>query len=171
MRETFRYHLPISKMKCACYLVPFLLFGLSGPLGAYRVFVRGESLDFFYAVGILFSPISLPICLIATKSLGRKLFDPMAGLTITDEGIFNDSSPFSSHYLKWSEVESIHLTPNTIEVRALGAEGFTTLKPRAAKGRPKIHITTDCLQASYEEIEQALRTHQSRPVVNDRPTL
>jgi hypothetical protein len=170
MRETFRHHLPISRLKCAFYLVPCLLFGLSGPLGAYRVFVRGESLDFLYAVGILFSPISLPICFIATKSLGRKLFDPMAGLTITDEGIFNDSSPFGSHFLKWSEVESIHLTPNTIEVRALGSEGFTTLKVRASKGRTKIHITTDCLQASYEEIERALRTHQSRPIVDDRPT-
>lgn len=171
MREAFRHHLPISKLKCACYLVPSLLFGLSGPLGAYGIFVRGESLNLFYAVGILLSPISLPAGFIATKSLARKLFDPMAGLTITDEGIYNDSSPFSSHFLKWSEVESIHLTPNTIEVRALGSEGFTTLKARANKRRTKIHITTDCLQASYEEIERALRTHQSRPIVDDRPTL
>jgi hypothetical protein len=170
MREAFRHHLPISKLKCACYLVPSLLFGLSGPLGAYGMFVRGDSLNLFYVVGILLSPISLPAGFIATKSLGRKLFDPMAGLTITDDGIFNDSSPFSSHFLKWSEVESIHLTPNTVEVRAIGAEGFTTLKARASNKRTKIYITTDCLKASYEEIVSALRTHQSRPIIDDRPS-
>ena len=170
MREAFRHHLPISKLKCACYLVPSLLFGLSGPLGAYGIFIRGEGLNLFYAIGILLSPISLPAGFIATKSLVRKLFDPMAGLTITDDGIYNDSSPFNRHFLKWSEVRSIHLTPNMIEVRALGAEGFTTLRARASKSRTKIHITTDCLRASYEEIVTALSTHQSRPIIDDRPT-
>ena len=170
MREAFRHHLPVSKLKCACYLVPSLLFGLSGPLGAYGIFIRGESLNLLYAVGILLSPISLPAGFIATKSLGRKLFDPMAGLTITDDGIYNDSSPFNRHFLKWSEVGSIHLTPNTVEVRSLGAEGFTTLKARASKSRTKMYISTDCLKASYEEIVSALRTHQSRPIIDDRPS-
>lgn len=170
MREAFRHHLPISKLKCAYYLVPSLLFGLSGPLGAYGIFIRGEGLNLLYAIGILLSPISLPAGFIATKSLGRKLFDPMAGLTITDDGIYNDSSPFNRHFLKWSEVGSIHLTPNTIEVRALRAEGFTTLKARASKSRTKMYITTDCLKTSYEEIVQALRTHQSRPIIDERPT-
>ena len=171
MREAFRHHLPISKLKCACYLVPCLLFGLSGPYAAYCVFLQREGLGLGFALWILLSPISLTIGMRALFSLGRKLIDPKAGLTITDEGIYNDSSPFSSHSLKWSEVESIHLTPNTVEVRALGAEGFTTVKASTTNGRTKIHITTDCLQASYEEIELALRTHQSRPIVDDRPSL
>lgn len=170
MREAFRHHLPISKLKCACYLIPSLLFGLSGPLGAYGIFIRGESLNLLYAVGIVLSPISLPAGFIATKSLGRKLFDPMAGLTITEDGIYNDSSPFNRHFLKWSEVGCIHLTPNTIEVHALRAEGFTTLKARAIKSSTKMYITTDCLKASYEEIVSALLTHQSRPIIDDRLT-
>jgi hypothetical protein len=174
MREAFRHHIPISKLKCAFYLVPCLLFGLSGPYAAYCVFVQREGLGLGFILWMLLSPISLTICMRALFSLGRKLIDPKAGLTIADEGIFNDSSPFSSHYLKWSEVESIHLTPNTIEVRALGAEGFTTLKASrtsSKKVRTKINITTDCLQASYEEIVEALHTHQSRPIVDDRPSL
>jgi hypothetical protein len=59
-------------------------------------------------------------------------------------------------------------------VRALGAEGFTTLKASrtsSKKPRTKINITTDCLQASYDDIVEALRTHQSRPLVDDRPSL
>lgn len=171
MREEFRHHLPISKAKCACYLVPCLLFGLSGPYAAYCVFVQHERLGLGFALWMLLSPISLTICTKALFSLGRKLFDPMAGLTITDEGIYNDSSPFNRHFVKWPEIESIHLTPHTIEVRALGTEGFSSVKGSAPKGKPMIHITTDCLQASYEEIIQALRTHQSRPIVDDRHAL
>jgi len=174
MREAFRHHIPISKLKCAFYLVPCLLFGLSGPYAAYGVFVQREGLGLGYALWMLLSPISLTICMRALFSLGRKLIDPKAGLTITDEGIFNDSSPFSSHYLKWSEVESIHLTPNIIEVRSLGAEGFTAVKASrtsSKKFRTKINITTDCLKASYDQIVEALRTHQSSPIVDDRPSL
>lgn len=174
MREAFRHHLPISKLKCACYLVPSLLFGLSGPLGAYGIFIRGEGLNLFYAIGILLSPISLPAGFIATKSLVRKLFDPMAGLTITGDGIYIDSSPFNRHFLRWTEVESIHRTHATIEVRAIGSAGFTTLKTgllKSKKARTTIHVTTDCLQASYEQIVEALRAHQSRPIIDERPTL
>jgi hypothetical protein len=174
MREECRHHIPISKLKCAFYLMPCLLFGLSGPYSAFCVFVQREGLGLSNTLWILLSPISLTICTKALFSLGRKLIDPKAGLTITDEGIFNDSSPFSSHYLKWSEVESIRLTPNVIEVRALGAEGFTSVKPNGKTSKralTKVNITTDCLQASYEQIAEALRTHQSRPIIDERPTI
>jgi hypothetical protein len=171
MREAFRHHLPVSKLKCACYLFPSLVFGISGPLGAYGILIQGDSLNLLYAVGILLSPISLPAGFIATKSLGRKLFDPMAGLTITDDGIYNDSSPFSRHYVKWTEVADIRLTPNLIEVRTHGLTSLTSAEAGANKRRNKIIITTDCLNASYEEIIQALRTHQSRPIIDERPII
>jgi len=174
MSENVRHHFPISKAKCGLYLIPCMIFGFSGPYAAYCVFVQGQPLALAYALWILLSPLSIPVCMPALFSLARKLFDPKAGVTITDDGIYNDSSPFRSYYVKWSEVQSIHRTPNTIELRSNLAEGFSTFKAgrkSSKKARTKVNITNDCLQDSYEEIAEALRTHQSRPFVDDRPLL
>ena len=171
MRESCRHHIPISKLKCALYLVFFGFVGLSGPYAIHAVFIKGNPLRSLNVVWLFLCPLTLPICMTALCSLGRKLFNPKGGLTITAEGIFNDSSPFSNHYLSWSEVDSIHLKPNVIELHANRVEGFTTL-PRgwmkSKRRRTKINITTDCLQATYEEIVLALRTHQPRPIVDER---
>jgi hypothetical protein len=174
MREQFRHHIPVSKVKCFFYLFPALLIGLSGPFAAYGAFLQDVKIGLFNGACILLSPLTLSIGLQAAFSLGRKLVDPKSGLTITDEGVFIDSSPFNRHFLRWTEVESIHRTHATIEVRAIGSAGFTTLKTgllRSKKPRTTIHITTDCLKASYDEIAEALRTHQSRPLIDDRPSL
>jgi hypothetical protein len=174
MREQFRHHIPISKAKCFLYLFPALLVGFSGPFAVYGVFLQDVKIGLFNGACILLSPLTLSIGLQAASSLGRKLVDPKSGLTITDEGILINSSPFNRHFLRWTEVESIHRTHATIEVRATGSAGFTTLKRgllKSNKARTTIHITTDCLQASYEQIVEALRTHQSRPIIDERPTL
>lgn len=174
MREDVRHHIPISKVKCGFYLIPCVIFGFSGPYAGYCVFVQGQPLGPAYALWLLLSPLTITVCMPAMLSLGRKLFDPKAGLILTDEGIHNDSSPFNRHFVKWSEIGSILLTTNRIELIANQAEGFSTIKngrTSARKPRTKIRISNDCLKASNEEITEGLRTHQSRPIVDDRPSL
>ena len=172
MSENARHHIPISKAKCGLYLIPGTIFGFSGPYAAYCVFVQGQNLGLAYALWLLLSPISIPVCMPAMFSLARKLFNPKAGLTLTDGGIHNDSSPFGSYYVKWAEVQSIHRTPNSIELRSNLAEGFSSFlkagRKSSKKPRTKVNITNDCLQASYEEIVGVLRAHQSNPIGDER---
>jgi hypothetical protein len=171
MSDGIRHHLPVSKTKCALYLIPCLLAGLYGPYATICAIHLGRWHGITFIIWILLSPLIVPICGTAIVSLGRKLFDPKAGLTITDEGLINDSSPFSRNYLRWSEVGSIHLTAHSIEIRSHGPEGFSTIKPEwmsSSKPRTKINISNDCLKASNEEIAEALRTHQSGPIIDER---
>ena len=187
MREEFRHHIPVSKAKCLGYCLFFTLLGVVFPVFLFAEYKRGAHLDGRASLLLLLSPVIVPFFGFLAILYGKKVFDPRSGLLITDEGIFNNSGLFGGTYVKWSEVSAIHLTSTNsgpkplhhIELRTVRVGGFSTTelpslwkvfmsKAKIEAGRGKIVIINQSLSASYEEVVEALRTHQPRPIIDER---
>jgi hypothetical protein len=188
MREEFRHHIPISKVKCGLTFIFFILVGVVCPLIIFYEFRRGANMDSRASLLMVLSPVTIPFFIYVAILYARKFFDPRSGLLFTDEGLFDNSGLFKDNYVKWDEVSAIHLTSiNTgytkashrIEVRTERPEGFSTLtklsrwnsmlcNDKAEAARTKIVITSHAVGTSYDKIVEAFRTHQPRPVIDER---
>jgi hypothetical protein len=187
MREVFRHHIPISKVKCACYSTFLILVGVVVPALVLLDKPHGVSQGFH---GRILQDIS-PACILVFGFLAirllAKIFDSKAGLLITDEGLYNNSNILSGDYVKWSEVSSIRLTTTKtgkrhihhIEVHTNRKDGFSTIrvswlrrlimrKDMFSSGCMIVLISKQTLGATYGQIVAALRTHQNAPIIDER---
>jgi hypothetical protein len=191
MREAFRHHIPISKVKCFCYSALFTIFGILIPALVLLDTRPRANLTF---LGKLLQRISPALILVLILAFGflvtmllLKIFDSKAGLLITDEGLYNNSTILGGDYVKWSEVSSIRLTTTKtnkqrihhIEVHANRKDGFSTIrvswlrrlimrKDMFSSGCMIVRISKQTLEATYGQIVAALRTHQNAPIIDER---
>lgn len=187
MREEFRHHIPISKLKCLGASIFFTLIGVVFPAFLFSEYQHGARMDRRASLLLVLSPVMVPCFGFLAIMYGKKLFDPRSGLLITDEGVFNNSGLFGGTYVKWSEVSAIHLTSTNsgpkplhhIELRTERVGGFSTTelpslwkvfmsKAKIEAGRGKIVIVNQSLSATYDEVVEALRAHQPRPIIDER---
>jgi hypothetical protein len=187
MREQFRHHIPISKVKCACYFLIFILIAFLAPSLVIMKKMGGANLNWFETLVLKSSLLSVPLFGLLALEFASKFFDRKAGIIITEQGLFNNSNMFGWDYVKWSEVSAIHLTTiktgkrnfHMIEVRTRRIDGFSTIKAswfrrfisRKDMFTPECQITLinkQTLAATYQQIVNALRVHQPTPIIDER---
>lgn len=187
MREAFRHHIPISKVKCFCYSTLFAVVGIVAPALVLLETPHGVNLTLFGRLVHRISPVCILLCGFLVTRLLLKIFDRKAGLLITEEGLYNNSSILGGDYVKWSEVSSIRLTTTKtgkqhihhIEVHTNRKDGFSTIrvswlrrlimrKDMFSTGCMIVIISKQTLGATYGQIVAALRTHQHAPIIDER---